>query len=135
MSDISRPERVNPFRREALIDPTSLRKRQLLQRVEELQLDPAVLDRANPTVLKLTVKDLNDLAAQFSGVKTGNRAVEGMSVEDIRNLEEVFTDFKLDMLERVGGRNIGDLAAVDVSCCCCTPCCCCAAAAVDPFVV
>jgi hypothetical protein len=95
-------------------------------------VDPGTLERM-PKVGELTVRDLNDLAAEFSGVKTNNTQVAELSLEDLQNIEEVFFDFKVaagrDLSRTLArGGTVGDLAAaVDVSCCCCTPCCCCAA--------
>ena len=102
-------------------------KAQQLRSVKELGLvSPDVIERL-PQIADLTVRDLNDLAAEFSGVPTNNSKVSQLSLEDIQDIESVFFDFKVAAgrdLAR-GGRD--NLAAVDVSCCCCTPCCCCAA--------
>jgi len=142
MSDDSpepRFERANPFRPGSLpvsAGRTNPTKSVLLRKVSQLKLDPNVLRLASDKVRELTVKDLNDLASEFSGVATENSRLQGLSLDDIRNIEEVFTEFKLDSVERMineGLRPGADLASVDVSCCCCTPCCCCAAAETDPF--
>lgn len=114
----------NPFSR----DSDNLSKQQQLRTVAELDLvDREVLGRF-PKVADLTVRDLNDLAAEFSGVPTNNPKVAELSLEDIQDIEGVFYEFKVAAgrdLARLGGKN--ELASVDVSCCCCTPCCCCAA--------
>lgn len=97
--------------------------------IAEMRLiDRSALDRT-PNVADLTVHDLNDLAAEFSGIPTGNTRVAELTIEDIQDIEAVFLDFKLR-----AGRDLSTNAAlrpgtsVDISCCCCTPCCCCAAA-------
>lgn len=113
-------------------EPTNNLFHQQTRTVAELGIaDRGVLERM-PKVGELTVRDLRDLAAEFSGVKTNNRQVADLSLEDLQNIEEVFFDFKVaagrDLSRTIGRGGVGDLAAsVDVSCCCCTPCCCCAA--------
>lgn len=123
----------NPFRNVELASrAVSPVKVELTRKIEQMNLGPG-LRAANATVRELTVKDLNDLAASFAGVKVENERVNSLSTEDVRNIEEVFLDFKLSVGERISGASVGDLAAsVDVSCCCCTPCCCCAAAVTEP---
>jgi hypothetical protein len=125
-----------PVKREELIAKTSpfakdtrlgnLAKREQLRTVAEMNLvDREVLDRS-PKIRELTVKDLNDLAAEFTGIPSNNEKVASLTLEDIQDLEGVFFEFKVSALRDVATAP-GDLAAVDVSCCCCTPCCCCAA--------
>jgi len=140
MSDVEGiAPRFNPFRT-ANLDlakpaDSPLLKRELLQRVDEMSLGEDALKRANDTVRTLTVKDLNDLAAEFAGVDTRNKTVSDLSFEDLRNLEEVFMDFKLEVAERAALDPGFTLAAVDVSCCCCTPCCSCASSQTEPLTV
>lgn len=105
----------------------NFKKKEQLRTVGDLGLaDPGELEQL-PQIRDLTVNDLNDLAAEFSGIPTGNRRVTSLTLDDLQDLEGVFFDFK----RSVGGeliRNGGAVSSVDVSCCCCTPCCCCAAA-------
>lgn len=131
-------ERNNPFRSGSFSlsgAGATATKRELLQKVGELNLGREAVSRANSQVRELTVKDLNDLASEFAGVPTYNKKVAELSFDDLRNIEEVFTDFKLDIAERASLDREFDLAAVDVSCCCCTPCCCCAASVVEPATI
>jgi hypothetical protein len=98
-----------------------------LRTVAELDLVPPEVLEKTPKIRDLTVRDLNDLAAEFAGVPTHNATVSELTLEDIQDIEGVFYDFKVAAgrdLARVG---TDQLASVDVSCCCCTPCCCCAA--------
>jgi hypothetical protein len=115
---------ASPFSR----DVPNLSKESQLRTVRDLNLvEPEVLERL-PVVADLTVADLNDLASEFSGVPSNNPKVAELSLEDVRDIETVFFDFKVAAgrdLARRGG--MSGLASVDVSCCCCTPCCCCAA--------
>lgn len=110
-----------PFRRKEV----NLTKERQLRRIGDMNLvSPEVLERS-PQVADLTVQDLEDLADEFSGVPSHNRKVSELSLDDIRDIESVFFEFKVAAGKELAGG--GDLAAVDVSCCCCTPCCCCAA--------
>ena len=84
---------------------------------------------------QLTVKDLNDLAAEFSGVQVSNPNLSGLTIEDLNSLEAVFTQVKIQTAKTVRDAAVSGAAAPDVSvsCCSCTPCCCCAAAETMPF--
>jgi len=112
-----------------------LTKREQLRTVADLKIaDPALL-RRNPKVADLTVRDLNDLAAQFSGIPTHNPKVAKLTIEDMQDIEGIFLEYKLSAAVGVADlvRGRAPSASVDVSCCCCTPCCCCAAAEVEPI--
>ncbi len=123
--------RITPFG--DVVKRPSPPKLDQLRTIEELNLlDAATLTR-NPRVAKLTVRDLNDLAAQFSGIPTNNPVIGELTIEDMQDIEGIFLEFKLNAARDIAGGRM-DLAAVDVSCCCCTPCCCCAAAEVDPVL-
>lgn len=142
----------NPFKRAIRVDPEALRKPIVVPRVSEnihqraekareaeeartvaeLNLVPKATLEKNPKVASLTVRDLKDLSNQLLGVETRNRNIADITIEDMQDLEEVFMDYKLEVLKNLGSSTVGDLAAVDVSCCCCTPCCCCAAAETAP---
>ena len=100
--------------------------------IRDLQfVDPAVIREVSPRVAGLSVKDLQDLAAEFAGVETYNPNVEKLTIEDIQDIEGVFFEFKSNTIARISQSELAE--GVDVSCCCCTPCCCCAASDVDPF--
>jgi BMFP domain-containing protein YqiC len=114
---------VRPFSREAT-NPT---KAQQLRTVADLDLVERETLERTPRIADLTVRDLNDLAAEFSGVPTNNPKVAALSLEDIQDIESVFFDFKVAAGKDLAQIGKGQLASVDVSCCCCTPCCCCAA--------
>jgi len=113
----------NPFRREM----PNLTKQQQTRTVADLQLVKEDVLQRVPKVADLTVRDLNDLAAEFSGIPTKNPKVAELSLEDIQDIESVFFEFKVAAGRDLAQLGRNDLAAVDVSCCCCTPCCCCAA--------
>ncbi len=92
------------------------------------------------SVLDLSVQDLNDLAAQISGIDSHNPTAKGLTFEDLRGIEAVFFEAKSVVLEKLGERGVtvAELRKAEddeiyVPCCCCTPCCCCAAVDVDPF--
>jgi hypothetical protein len=106
----------------------------LTLRVEEMNLG-AAKQLATPRAAALTVKDLNDLAAEFSGVPTNNPDLPALSIEDLNSLEAVFTEVKIQTAKTVREAATSGVrqADVSVSCCCCTPCCCCAAAEIMPF--
>jgi hypothetical protein len=118
--------RRTPFAKEPR--KVSLTKLQQTRTVAELNLvDPAVLERT-PNIRDLTVRDLNDLAAEFAGVPTSNQRVAQLSLEDISDLEGVFYEFKVAAGRDIARTGVEAAAtSVDISCCCCTPCCCCAA--------
>jgi hypothetical protein len=128
----------NPFRKaleegEAEFAPfgrkdKNLTKERQIRTLRELNLvDPRALERT-PQIADLTVQDLEDLASEFSGVPSNNPKVSELSLDDIRDIEAVFFDFKVAAGKELAGLGGGaNLASVDVSCCCCTPCCCCAA--------
>ncbi|HEY0640450.1 MAG TPA: hypothetical protein VGD67_22705 [Pseudonocardiaceae bacterium] len=98
-----------------------------LRTVAELDLVPDEVLAKSPRVRDLTVRDLNDLAAEFAGVPTNNPRVSELTLEDIQDIEGVFYDFKVAAGRDLARLGTDQLASVDVSCCCCTPCCCCAA--------
>lgn len=106
----------------------------LKQRVQDMNLGNAKR-LATPRASGLTVKDLNDLAAEFSGVATSNQVVKSLSLEDLNSLEAVFTEVKIQTAKAAREAAASGAAApdVNVSCCSCTPCCCCAAAETAPF--
>jgi len=129
--------RVRPFKGDADSEVENPVKADQLRTIEDLGLvDEKALAR-NPKIAKLTVRDLNDLASQFSGIATSNRTVAELTIEDMQDIEGVFLEYKLNTARDLAGR-AGDGAelaiSVDVSCCCTTPCCCCAAAEVDPVL-
>jgi len=104
--------------------------------VQQMNLGPAK-QLATQRAGELTVKDLNDLAAEFAGVQTNNPDVAALTLEDLNSLEAVFTEVKIQTAKTVrqAARSGAAAADVNVSCCCCTPCCCCAAAETMPFGV
>jgi len=108
--------------------------RALGQRVRDMQLGSAI-KLATPRAADLSVKDLNDLAAEFSGVPSSNPKLGQLSLEDLNSLEAVFTDAKIQAAKTVRQAAVSGAGAPDVSvsCCSCTPCCCCAAAETAPF--
>lgn len=109
-------------------------RRSLTRRVKDLSLGPSK-QLATPRVNDLTIKDLNDLAAEFSGVQSNNPKLASLSLEDLNSIEAVFVDVKLNVAKvtRAAAASSAGAPAVNVSCCCCTPCCCCAAAVTEPF--
>ena len=109
-------------------------RRVLTLRVQDMNLG-AAKRLATQRASELTVKDLNDLAAEFSGVPSNNPRLPGLSLEDLNSLEAVFTDVKIQTARAAREAAASGVAAPDVSvsCCCCTPCCCCAAAETVPF--
>ena len=124
-------ERAQPEEATTLGEGTSPSQADLLRTVEDLNIvDPEVL-RSMPKVAKLTVKDLNDLAAEFNGVPSGNPKVKDFTLEDLQDLEGVFFEYKVAALRQVQSGQDVTAEAWSVSCCCCTPCCCCAAADVE----
>jgi hypothetical protein len=110
-------------------------RRVLTQRVQDMNLGGAKR-LATQRASTLTVKDLNDLAAEFSGVPTNNPRLPELSLEDLNSLEAVFTDVKIQTAKAARDAAVSGAAApdVNVSCCCCTPCCSCAAADTAPFL-
>ncbi|MFF3442833.1 hypothetical protein [Streptosporangium sp. NPDC002721] len=105
----------------------NLRKKERMRTVADLGLaSPEQLEQL-PRIRDLTVHDLNDLAAEFSGIPTTNRRVASLSVDDLQDLEGVFFEFKRSVGSDLVSRR-ATVSSVDVSCCCCTPCCCCAVA-------
>jgi hypothetical protein len=117
--------RITPFARGRR--PSNPTKEDQLRTVGEMGLvDRAALERT-PTVRDLTVRDLNDLASEFSGIPTNNPKVAELTVEDVQDLEGVFLEFKLRTVADLARPDALQLESIDVSCCCCTPCCCCAA--------
>ncbi len=132
-------EPSNPFRKAlegAENDKTPVRpdrtvtpvRRTQMRTVAEMHLVPDEVLKESPKIAALTVRDLNDLALEFSGVPSNNELVSNLSLDDIQDIEGVFYQFKV-----AAGRDLikkspsGKAGSVDVSCCCCTPCCCCAA--------
>jgi hypothetical protein len=98
--------------------------------VAELNLvDPAQLAEM-PKIAALTVGDLEDLAAEFSGEDSGNPKVKELTVDDIQDLEGIFFQFRVRALQRAATADEAELEW-SISCCSCTPCCCCAAADVE----
>lgn len=118
---------LKPFsKEERLANPT---KQDQLRTIAQLNLvDASVLERT-PKIRDLTVRDLNDLAAEFTGIDTNNPRVSDLTLQDIQDIEGVFFEFKLAQGREIGARGLEELAAVDIdiSCTCTTPCCCCAA--------
>ncbi|MBB2909823.1 hypothetical protein FHS43_001069 [Streptosporangium becharense] len=112
---------------DALQRATNLKREEQLRTVADLGLATPEQLESNPKVRDLTINDLNDLAAEFSGIPTNNRRVAELTLDDLQDLEGVFFEFK-----RAVGRDLvtrgASVSSVDVSCCCCTPCCSCAAA-------
>jgi len=110
-------------------------RRVLGQRVQDMNLGSSKR-LATARASSLTVKDLNDLAAEFSGVATNNPRLPDLSLEDLNSLEAVFTDVKIQTAKAARDAAVSGAAApdVNVSCCCCTPCCSCAAAETAPFL-
>jgi hypothetical protein len=111
-------------------------KKEQLRTVADLGIADRALLQRNPKIAALTVRDLNDLAAQFNGIPTNNAKVAKLTVEDMHDIEGVFLDYKVKAATDIGRIVRGGgapAASVDVSCCCCTPCCCCAAAEVEPI--
>ena len=100
-----------------------------MRTVAEMHLVPDEVLKQSPKIAELTVRDLNDLALEFSGVPSKNEVVSNLSLDDIQDIEGVFYQFKVaagrDLVKKAGKG--GKAGSVDVSCCCCTPCCCCAA--------
>lgn len=109
-------------------------KRALGQRVQDMNLGGAKR-LATRRAAQLSVKDLNDLAAEFSGVPTSNASIAALSLEDLNSLEAVFTEVKIQTAKAARDAAASGAGApdVNVSCCSCTPCCCCAAADTMPF--
>ncbi|GAA2911815.1 hypothetical protein GCM10010517_78390 [Streptosporangium fragile] len=118
---------VPETRSEDLQRAVNLRKEEQLRTVADLGLATPEQLETMPKVRDLTVNDLNDLAAEFSGIPTGNRRVADLSLDDLQNLEGVFFEFKRAVGKDLVTRGAA-VSSVDVSCCCCTPCCSCAAA-------
>jgi len=108
--------------------------RALGQRVRDMQLGGS-LRLATPQAADLSVKDLNDLAAEFSGVPSSNPKLGQLSLQDLNSIEAVFTDAKIQAAKAVRAAAASGAGAPDVSvsCCCCTPCCSCAASEPVPF--
>jgi len=120
--------------RAAAVQSGSDLRRVLGQRVQDMNLGSSKR-LATQRAGALTVKDLNDLAAEFSGVATNNPRLPDLSLEDLNSLEAVFTDVKIQTAKAARDAAVSGAAAPDVSvsCCSCTPCCCCAAAQTSPF--
>jgi hypothetical protein len=109
-------------------------RRELGQKVKDMNLGPSK-QLATRRAAELTVKDLNDLAAEFSGVPSSNPKLSELTLEDLNSLEAVFTDVKIQTATAAREAALSGAAAPawNVSCCSCTPCCCCAAADTEPF--
>lgn len=129
-----------PLELEAGYEKVNL-KTEKSRRVFEMGFDGTLLKQVSSKVAALSVSDLEDLGKRFAGLPVENRNIDGLTVDDIQGLDELFRDQKeqalADIAGRVGASPIGgqrDLAEVDVSCCCCTPCCCCAATETNPLV-
>jgi len=97
----------------------------------------AAAQQATPRTADLTVKDLNDLAAEFSGVASNNPKLPGLSLEDLNSLESVFADVKIQTARATREASASGAGAPEGNppCCCCTPCCCCAATDTAPIEV
>ncbi|HEX8092721.1 hypothetical protein [Jatrophihabitans sp.] len=112
--------------------------RQLRRQVRELAQSANVSVTPTPRAGDLTVKDLNDLAAEFSGVATSNPKVKSLTIEDLNSVEAVFYDVKMNAAKAArdnaasGGTEQAPIFD-NWSCCCCTPCCSCAATETSPF--
>jgi hypothetical protein len=106
----------------------------LARRIRDMSLGGAKR-LATQRAAELTVKDLNDLAAEFSGVQTNNPTLPQLSLEDLNSIEAVFTEVKINTAKaaREAAASGAGAPDVNVSCCSCTPCCCCAAAETEPF--
>jgi hypothetical protein len=108
----------------------------LQQTVAEVGASANASHQATARAADLTVKDLNDLAAEFSGVQSYNPRVSELTIEDVMSIEAVFYDVKMNAIE--AAREVASGAAQaqifdNWSCCSCTPCCCCAASDPSPF--
>jgi hypothetical protein len=131
-ADAGTSARLRPFEPPARAG--SLPKRAQLRTIEELRLvDPGTLAK-NPRVAKLTVRDLNDLAAQVQGVPTSNGNIADLTIEDMQDIEGIFLEYKMNTARELASSGLAAASSVDVSCCCCTPCCCCAAADTEPVL-
>jgi hypothetical protein len=109
-----------------------LPKAALKRKVSEMGLG----DLKNPRVADLNVKDLNDLATEFLGVRSRNPAVARLTIADMEDLEGIFMEYKVNTARELQGQAAATgvvSAEWSVSCCCCTPCCSCAAAEMDPI--
>jgi hypothetical protein len=120
---------IAPFRAdaEAVSGPGALLRRKVR--------DMGLGDPKNPKVSDLTVKDLNDLATEFQGVRSRNAKVASLTIADMEDLEGVFMEYKVNTardLQTQASASGAVSAEWSVSCCCCTPCCSCAAAEMDP---
>jgi hypothetical protein len=120
------------------IEPGNDLRRHLGRRLRDMSLGGVGAAQATPRAQELTVKDLNDLAAEFSGIRTGNQGISQLSIEDLNSIEAVFFDVKMNAARtarEAAAAPAGEAAPIfdDWSCCCCTPCCCCAAADIDPL--
>jgi len=67
----------------------------LKRRIRDITLPGVDVSQATSRAANLTVKDLNDLAAEFSGLRTNNRNVAELSIEDINSIEAIFFDIKM----------------------------------------
>lgn len=112
-------------------------------KVAEMGFPADKLAKASDKVKNLTVKDLRDMDKVFSsGELVKNAAVQNLSQQDLKTLEDLFGTYRQQVLNAFANKPSlgasfsakGDLEAEwSVSCCSCTPCCCCAAAETDPF--
>jgi hypothetical protein len=132
---------ARPFQRGRAAEGGTANLNQTLQRrVNDVGADVGVSVTPTSRAGDLSVKDLNDLAAEFSGVPSNNPKVSALTIEDINSLEAVFYDVKMNAVRAAreatayGDREAGE-RFFDISCCCCTPCCSCAAAETAPFAV
>jgi hypothetical protein len=110
-------------------------RRSLGRKVREISLANVSQDLATARAGDLTVKDLNDLAAEFSGITTNNSRVAELTIEDLNSIEAVFYEVKMKAAQSTREAQAEGAPIFDNwSCCCCTPCCSCAATETDPFV-
>ena len=110
----------------------------LRRTVKDLGADANVTVEPTSRAGSLSVKDLNDLAAEFSGVPSNNPAVTALTIEDLNSIEAVFFDVKMNAAKAAreasaSGAPDGAPIFDNWSCCCCTPCCSCAASDPSPF--
>jgi len=130
---------VRPFQRGRAAEGGTANLNQTLQRrVNDVGADLGVSVTPTSRAGDLNVKDLYDLAAEFSGVPSNNPKVSALTIEDINSLEAVFYDVKMNAVRTARdasayGGEAGERGLFDISCCCCTPCCSCAAAETAPF--
>jgi hypothetical protein len=126
---------ATPFARAEAVGGGNLLRRSLGRKVREVSLTNVGRDLATARAGELTVKDLNDLAADFSGVPSNNPRIAELTIEDLNSIEAVFYEARMKAAQATR-QAAAEAAPIfdNWSCCCCTPCCCCAAAETDPFV-